>query len=420
MFNSFTTTNSTYGNFYKDIQKKVKEDQEKQKRLSNPNNNMISTLRNPNNYHNTNNYNNYNNNSNNNRIRTPNMNLKDSSLVGSISCSLTGLQNLGNTCYINACLQSLIHCTPFIAQFLEISNQIFQKNTQQSPISNEFYELLINIYENNNTEQTFVNPTNFVDKFISLHNQFYLNQEHDTQEFCRFFLQDLNCELNEVLSPSMYKKELPRQSKKEMFFNYKNDCLSKESSIITHLFIGYFSFEYNCECGYKEYSFSQFLDLPVQMNSGINGYDLFQMLQDNFYRKSFVDMGENCSFCKRTSKKVEIMRVASLPQILIISLQRINPKNGRKNNCKVRFYEGLNLREIIDAEISDGSSTKYDLFAISNHVGDNINTGHYYSNIRIGNNWYCFEDSKVYKIGSKIEMTSNEVYTLFYTRNNSR
>ena len=423
-FNAFSTTNSTYGSFYQDLQKKVKEDQEKQKRFSNPNNNMISTLRNPNNYHND--YNDYNNKNyhnnksyNNNRVRTPNMNLKDSSLVGSIACSLTGLQNLRNTCYINTCLQNLIHCTPFISQFLEISNTIFQKNIRDSPISNEFYELLIQIYENNNSEQTFVDPTSFVNKFLLLHNQFYLGQEHDTQEFCRFFLQDLNCELNEIVSPSNYKKELPRKNKKEMFFNYKNDCLSKESSIITHLFIGYFSFEYNCECGYKEYSFSQFLDLPVQMNSGINGYDLFQMLQDNFYRKSYVDMGENCSFCKRTSKKNEIMRIASLPQILIISLQRINPITGKKNNCNVRFYEGLDLREIIDAEISDGSSTKYDLFAISNHIGE-INTGHYYSNIKINNNWYCFEDSKVYKIGSRIEMTSNEVYTLFYTRNNSR
>ncbi len=49
-FSGFTTTNSTYGSFYQDLQKKVKEDQDKQKRLSNPNNNMIPTLRNPNNY----------------------------------------------------------------------------------------------------------------------------------------------------------------------------------------------------------------------------------------------------------------------------------------------------------------------------------------------------------------------------------
>jgi ubiquitin C-terminal hydrolase len=128
-------------------------------------------------------------------------------------------------------------------------------------------------------------------------------------------------------------------------------------------------------------------------------------------------MGENCSFCKRTSKKNEIMKIASLPKVLIISLQRINPYNGRKNDSSVKFYEGIDLREIIDAELSDGSSTKYNLFAVSNHVGE-INSGHYYSYIKIGKDWFCFEDSKVYKIGYQINMNTSEVYTLFYSRSN--
>ena len=38
--------------------------------------------------------------------------------------------------------------------------------------------------------------------------------------------------------------------------------------------------------------------------------------------------------------------------------------------------------------------------------------------IKIGKNWYCFEDSKVFQVGYQIEMTSKEVYTLFYSRSN--
>ena len=410
-FNNFYTTNSTYGSFYEDIKNKVKQDQEQQRRQSNQY--EYSHPNYSNNYHNNNNSN-----ANTiNRTKTPVLPLKDSSIVGNISSSLTGLINLGNTCYINTSLQNLIHCTPFIAKFLEVSNNILQRKAGSAPISEAFYELLLQIYDNNNQED-YINPGGFVEKFTSLHNQFYGNQEHDTQEFCRFLLQDFNCELNQVANPSIYKKEMAYdRDKKKMFTNYKNDCHTKENSIITDIFIGYFSFEYNCECGFKEFSFSQFLDLPVQMNSGINGFDLFQMLQNNFYKKSYVDMGENCRFCKRTSKKEEIMRVAYLPQVLIISLQRINPKNGMKNVAPVRFYEGLDLREIIDAEISDGSSTKYNLFAVTNHIGE-INTGHYFSYIKIDKNWYCFEDSKVYKVGYQINMKSNDVYTLFYIRSN--
>ena len=107
------------------------------------------------------------------------------------------------------------------------------------------------------------------------------------------------------------------------------------------------------------------------------------------------------------------MKIANLPYILIISLQRIDPKYGTKNEASVKFYEGLDLKEIIDPETQRADLTKYDLFAISNHIG-NINTGHYYSHIKIGQTWYCFEDSKVYKIGPQIDMNTKEVYTLFY------
>ena len=434
IFNSFTTTNSTYGNFYENFKQKVKEDQERRRRLCEEyhknmssyfnDNYQTNTLRNNfDNYNNDNNKNyhynnsNFNNINNNIRTKTPNLLPNDPSVVENIFSSLTGLINLGNTCYINSCIQNLIHCPPFIYKFLEVCNIIFQKKIRETPISKAFYELLTQIYENNNRED-YLNPVNFVENITSLHKQFYGNKEHDTQEFCRFLLQDFNYELNEVVSPSSYKKELEKnRNKKQMFLNYLDDCLSKENSIITDTFIGYFSFEYDCDCGFKEFSFSQFLDLPVQMNSNSSRYDLFQMIQESFCRKSYVDMGENCSFCNRTSKKYEMMKIALLPQILIISLQRINPYSGTKNDSPVKFYEGMDLRDIVDTEISDITYTKYNLFAVTNHVGK-INTGHYFSYIKIGKNWYCFEDSKVYKVGYQIDMTSKEAYTFFYIKTN--
>ena len=50
-----------------------------------------------------------------------------------------------------------------------------------------------------------ISPSDFKDSFTSLHKEFFDNLEYDTQEFCRFLLQDFNRELKTIETPSSYK-----------------------------------------------------------------------------------------------------------------------------------------------------------------------------------------------------------------------
>ena len=300
----------------------------------------------------------------------------------------------------------------FFIYILESYPNFFKNGIKTTPIFYVLYELLLNV---SNEQYTYFIPSNFKDSFTSLHKEFFDNLEHDTQEFCRFLLQDFNRELNTIETPSSYKQEIKHKNKKQMFFDYQNDCNNKENSIITDLFIGYFSYEYTCQCNNKDYNFSQFLDIPIQFpkNSTNTRYKLNELLYQNFIKTEIIQSNENCISCRRKLNLKQNMRIGKLPQILILSLQRINQYLNTKNESYVHFDEMLDMKNYIDNELENNSLTKYKLFALTNHIG-NLNTGHYYSYIKINNEWYYFTDSKVIK--NNPDYDSNEVYTLFYIR----
>ncbi len=239
----WSTSNRAYGNFYK------KQEEEKKKRnqntqqqqqqqnniydktyniinknenLYNRNQNIknnpkpnvtkpkINTLKNQNNQYNQYNQNNLYNPYNpiqQNQYKTQKNQINEPKLdiifdPNKIITSKVGLQNLGNTCYMNSCLQILIHCPLFIYKFIESATYFFKNGIRPTPISNVFYELLLNV---SNEQYTYFIPSNFKDSFTSLHKEFFDNLEHDTQEFCRFLLQDFNRELKTIETPSSYK-----------------------------------------------------------------------------------------------------------------------------------------------------------------------------------------------------------------------
>ena len=56
---------------------------------------------------------------------------------------------------------------------------------------------------------------------------------------------------------------------------------------------------------------------------------------------------------------------------------------------------------------------KYELYAISNHIGT-LNNGHYYSYIKKNNIWYNFNDDKVFILNENSHIENEHAYLLFY------
>jgi len=328
-----------------------------------------------------------------------------------IITSKIGLYNLGNTCYMNTCLQNLIHCKYLIKKLVKINQK--QKISNLTPITSEFFNLCHIV---SNHRETIVAPNNFKKVFSSKHSEYRGYAQLDTQEFCRILLEDMNYELNIVKFPSRY-KELSTEGKTKKECDKEFDALfrSRENSIIIDTFYGQIINIFTCVCGYETYSFQKILDLPLLLPDMDRPVSL-NLLLDEYFEGDNIQFSDKCKKCgKKTIHKKEI-KFSQPPNVLILSFQRINERTQRKNLSEIKFTEKLNLRKYVDSDCGFYNDSQYDLFGIICHKGK-INFGHYYAFIKIDDkDWYEFNDSKITYVGREINASSTSVYILFYQK----
>ena len=303
---------------------------------------------------------------------------------------------------MNTCLQLLIHCPPFIDRLIEIS--------PNNKLSGEFYKLCKNqSYSNKATY-----PREIKMQFAKNHREYNGYHQHDTQEFCRLFLEDLSKELNKVNFRPSY-KELDDNGKSKEELNKEYDLLFKrrEDSIIIDTFYGQLINIFKCECGFESYSFEKVLDLPLLFNEYERIQNLDKLL-DKYFESDSLEWGSKCQQCKKIKEHIKEVKIAYPPEILILSLQRINERTGRKNTSIVEFKEEIDLSKYFEFSCTKNYSSKYKLISTGNHAGS-MEYGHYTANVNILGNWYEFNDERCDKCKS-FKNCSSSVYVLMFQR----
>ena len=328
--------------------------------------------------------------------------------VNSIINSTIGLNNLGNTCFMNTCLQNLIHSEDFIKRLISKKSSI----SRSTPISYYFFNLC---QELSNSSRA-VSPTKFKEKFGLKHHLFAGYGQNDTQEFCRVLLEDMNTELNEVKKKKPY-VELTTSGKSKIQCDreFDENFRGRENSIVMDSFYGQIINIFTCKCSFKDYSFQKVLDLPLLLQSS-SSVSITSLLED-YFEDEKIKFETKCEKCGKKTVHLKEIRFSQPPNILILSLQRINPRTKRKNSCAVSFPEILNINKFIDGDCGHANEGEYVLYGIGNHSGT-INFGHYYAYIKLNDKyWYEFNDSFVSKKG-EINTNSTSAYTLFYKKRN--
>ena len=328
--------------------------------------------------------------------------------------SLIGLQNLGNTCYINSSLQILLHIPEFVELMLE--NNDYENN--HIYYINQIINLYINNYKNN--FKSYVNPSLFVQYFKKNHSNFAGYTQKDSEMFLEELLWEINKELSILNKKRPLNEDFYFPEQKE-YYNYLKKTEEDSNYIMNDLFYVCFIHEKKCsKCNKVVFFFDETpgLKLNFKKNMQKKNIDLKQLINDNFETSNDINSSISCERCGGFKFKIKT-RIARLPKILIISLQRTNEYENKKLPWLVNFKEHykLNLDNLVNnCLIHKKRETSYSIFAVNNHIGFTPKSGHYFSQIYIENfhKWFSFNDTTVSVSDFPIESWDN--YAFFYKK----
>lgn len=385
---------------------------------------------------------------------------------------INGISNNGNTCYLNTIIQCLMNITEiktinytYIENILEyIFNKIKQENLVNKKfninscadidhfIKNTLTYQLINISKQLWNNET-IDTHNFKKIIGNLMPIFKTNEQQDAHELLNFLLDTLYEEIN------------CGESQNQINYNDKNIFLLQKNQYISTLINNTNKFPLlfkiiteSCiqcsQCNLTKY----ILDVPINILSLAIPIKLPQKLYDDtinindikdtfnkianikyniiellnyYFENEIIEDKYLCDKCGQTLNAKKETKLCLLPKILIIHIKRFlhfNLKNitiSKKANNLIKFpINNLSVESYCclstpcDLHSSSTPYNKsYDLFAITNHIG-NKDCGHYYAYVKslTNNNWYELNDNKIICL-DKDKLITNNAYILYYRLN---
>ncbi|TKY88053.1 hypothetical protein EX895_003149 [Sporisorium graminicola] len=361
-----------------------------------------------------------------------------------IKIGLTGLKNLGNSCYMNSTLQCLSATIPLARFLLDGSYKQAINRTNPLGTQGQLATALAGLMHVMWGEKyAFVSPVTFREAMARFAPSFRGYDQHDSQEFLAILLDGLHEDLNYVVTrPAAVEmtperenelETLPQQiaSVKEWsIYRMRND------SLIVDWFQGQFRNKLTClTCGKTSTTYEAFtyLSLPVPHGRGVGKVTLQQCL-DAFVREEVLDKGDmwNCPRCKKPRKATKRLSISRLPQILLIHLKRFSFKGPftDKIDTMVTFptATALDLTNYMPPPLPPGTVKAasvpvsqsqippylYDLYAVTHHFGS-LNTGHYTATVRSNREWWYCDDSRIAR-GDDRQLHTNSPYVLWFRR----
>jgi len=327
-----------------------------------------------------------------------------------------GLKNIGNTCFLNSCLQALSN-TPELNKLLDTTKKLH--NNSDGIILDEWNELRQLIWTNDGI----ISPNKFVRSVQTVAKEksrdlFTGWSQNDISEFLLFIMECIHNSISRSVEVSINgKNENNVDVLAVKCYTHLKEAYAKEYSEINELFYGIqvteiLSIDKSIKYSTKPEQYF-IVDLPLPKIPNINIYDCF-----NLFTGEERMEGENAWFNDKTKTKENIVKRISfwnLPDILVITFSRFSFDGKTKRNDKILFpLDDLDLSKYVCGY--KPNSYKYELYAICNHSG-NVYMGHYTAFIKnYTNNWFLFNDEDITKVTNPQSVVTPMAYCLFYRK----
>jgi ubiquitin C-terminal hydrolase len=343
--------------------------------------------------------------------------------------TIKGIPNIGNTCFLNTCLQILLQTPEFDINDSEVRD----KNIPEQSIWIEWKRWK---EAQENPTIRFVSPGPLFHAIQSLANQkgislFTGYVQNDLSEFLLFFIDAMHDYFKRPINTKI-QGNIENETDKMAIECYKmlQETYHHSYSDILDIFYGIsvsnvYSMNPNTKpLSSKPESFF-ILDLPIPTSISGNKMNIYSCL-DHYVSPEFMENGWIHETTKQTQSVYKNTVFWNFPKILVISFQRFHTKyipnhpnaiQISKNTDFVDFpLEELDLSKYVVGY--KASTFRYDLYGIVNHIGD-VNGGHYTAFVKQDlRQWYHCNDEVIQIVPKEVlsTMITPMAYMLFYRR----